>query len=311
MPIPFGSLSGLSNDPSKSNILYAVEDSKFIKNRFFTIDTTNHPAELTMATRIMDSSGVLAAVQPQGEFSADDLAALINTDGTVNIDPEGIAADGQGNFYIAHEGKGNYGDSEEPVESLNLILKVDKNGVIHQLIALPEELNMIQSSSGFKGVAYHPSGCLVVCMQAAWGDNAGPLIGMYNLAEATWDFGVYTLDAPQSQNGGSVGLSDIAFVTGSENMFYVLERDDQAQLDAAIKRIYCIDLSGVDFSGSEYPSIGKILVKDLVADNVVGAIGGLNFEKFEGLAHNGEGLWVINNDYDGVKEIQLMNLGNI
>jgi hypothetical protein len=56
------------------------------------------------------------------------------------------------------------------------------------------------------------------------------------------------------------------------------------------------------------------LVKDLVADNVVGAIGGLNFEKLEGLAYNGEGWWVVN-DNDGLDnnsgEIQLMNLGNL
>mmetsp|Transcript_45091 Transcript_45091/g.66361 ORF Transcript_45091/g.66361 Transcript_45091/m.66361 type:complete len:98 (-) Transcript_45091:111-404(-) len=67
-------------------------------------------------------------------------------------------------------------------------------------------------------------------------------------------------------------------------------------------------------SSGSYPSISKKLVKDLVADDVVGPIGGLNFEKLEGMAMNGEGWWIVN-DNDGVEdnsgEIQLMNLGSI
>ncbi len=313
-PIAFAALSGLSNDPSDPKILYSVEDSKYIKSRFFTIESDKHPALLTKATQIVDSNGVFAAVAPQGEFSADDLAKLINSDNTVNIDPEGIAADGNGIFYIASEGRGNYGDAEDerPVESLNFIFKVDTAGVIHEVITLPESLNMIQERYGFEGIAYHPLGFLMVCIQRTWGSYSGPLIGAYNLVSKEWKFGVYPLDAPTSQNGGWVGLSDITFVT--DTTFYVLERDNQGLLDASIKKIYSIDMAGVLASSGSYPSISKTLVKDLVADDVVGPIGGLNFEKIEGMAMNGEGWWIVN-DNDGVDdnsgEIQLMNLGSI
>jgi hypothetical protein len=312
-PIPFAALSGLSNDPSDPDLLYAVEDSKYIKSRFFTIESDKYPAVLTKATRIVDSKGVFAKVSPQDEFSADDLAAMINDDGTVNIDPEGIAADGSGIFYIAHEGRGTFGDEDRPVESLNFIFKVDNEGVIHEVITLPEELNIIQERYGLEGIAYHPEKILVVCLQRAWGDYGGPLIGMYNLQTKEWKFGEYPLSAPASQNGGWVALSDITYV--EDTTFYIIERDNQGLLDAAIKRIYSIDLAAVlGSAGDDYPSIAKTLVKDLVADNVVGAIGGLNFEKLEGLAYNGEGWWVVN-DNDGLDnnsgEIQLMNLGNL
>jgi len=305
-------LSGLSNDPKKPNILYTIEDSAYIKSRFFTIDTGKAPALMTKATRIVDSNGVFAGVSPYGDFSVEDLEAMINSDDdTVNIDPEGIAADGTGNFYIAHEGRGTVGDEDRPVESLNFILKVDTNGVILDVITLPDELNDIQVRYGLEGIAYHPDGVLVACLQRAWGDNAGPLIGVYDLAGAEWTFFVYPLDEPESQNGGWVGLSDITYVEGTGATFYVLERDNQGLTDAAVKRIYSIDLSaGI----TEMATLSKTLVKDLIADDITGPIGGLPFEKLEGLAHNGKGWWIVN-DNDGVDdnsgEIQLMNLGSL
>jgi hypothetical protein len=85
--------------------------------------------------------------------------------------------------------------------------------------------------------------------------------------------------------------------------------NNKGNLDIALKRIYCIDLDCYDGDGY---SIEKTLVKDLVADDVYGAVGGLTVEKIEGLAHNGKGWWIVN-DNDGVDynsgEIQLMNLG--
>jgi uncharacterized protein YjiK len=37
---------------------------------------------------------------------------MINSDKTVNIDPEGIALDDDGYFWIASEGSGSYGSAE-------------------------------------------------------------------------------------------------------------------------------------------------------------------------------------------------------
>ncbi|MEM9217617.1 MAG: esterase-like activity of phytase family protein [Cyanobacteria bacterium P01_F01_bin.150] len=78
VPIPWSAMSGLSAGPD--NTLYAVEDSFYNSNRFFTIDTSTTPSTLTQATTIKDTNGVFAAVAPFGDFSAEDLAALINDD---------------------------------------------------------------------------------------------------------------------------------------------------------------------------------------------------------------------------------------
>ena len=312
-PISCVALSGLSNDPNNPKRLYSVEDSFYKKSRFFTISTARHPARITKAKCVRDYLGVFAKVQPQGEFSAEDLANMINDDKTVNIDPEGIAADGDGNIYIASEGRGNVDDPDEPLESLNFIFKVRKSsGVILQVITLPVDLNLIQQRYGFEGLAYHPSEFLIVCFQRVWGNYDGPLIGVYNLISNFWErFVVYPLDAPESQNEGWVGLSDISYVEGSVATFNVLERDNQSELDAAVKRIYSIDLAEV-FENVSYQTIEKTLVQDLVEDEVYASIGTLPFEKIEGLACNGDGMWILN-DNNGVDrssgETQLLNLG--
>jgi hypothetical protein len=38
-----------------------------------------------------------------------------------NIDPEGIAADGKGNLYIASEGRGNHGDGGRPRMNMSML----------------------------------------------------------------------------------------------------------------------------------------------------------------------------------------------
>ena len=85
-------MSGLSPG-ANSKTLYAVEDSFYNKSRFFTINISRSPAIVKEATNIVDYLGALAATETNDEFDADDLAAMINDDGTVNIDQEGIAMD--------------------------------------------------------------------------------------------------------------------------------------------------------------------------------------------------------------------------
>lgn len=68
-----------------------------------------------------------------------------------------------------------------------------------------------------------------------------------------WIFVMFRLEPHESQNGGSVGLSDIE--STREGSFLVLERVNQGGLDAAIKRVYYIDLG--DFSMPE----GTVLEK--------------------------------------------------
>ena len=114
--------------------------------------------------------------------------------------------------------------------------------------------------------------------------------------QGTWRFVHYPLDTPASQRDGSwVGLSDIAPL--GNNHFLVLERDNQGGLDAAIKRVYTIDLNGI----TDGQVISKTLVSDLLPR--LKANGGLNYEKVVGLAvFPTTGDVYINNDNDGVDD---------
>eukprot|EP00931_Biecheleriopsis_adriatica_P069323 TRINITY_DN4318_c0_g1_i4.p1 TRINITY_DN4318_c0_g1~~TRINITY_DN4318_c0_g1_i4.p1 ORF type:complete len:824 (-),score=197.58 TRINITY_DN4318_c0_g1_i4:319-2790(-) len=308
-PIPWSALSGLVADVADSSILYSIEDSFYKKNRIFKIDTMQFPARIVKEIRIKDTNGVFSSFAPYGEFSADDLAAMINDDKTVNIDPEGIAMTSQG-FVVASEGRGTVGDSSRPVESLNFLFIVDFEGVITNVVTLPNNVNDIQLRFGFEGVAAQGD-YLIVAMQRAWGDEANPRLGIYNTLEQTWKFVYYPLDAPKSQNGGWVGLSDITALGDGE--FLVLERDNQGGPDAAIKKIYSIDL-GTDLgSVKDGATISKREFFDLMP--TLSSTGGLVYEKVEGLAVSRDGtVWIVN-DNDGVDdnsgETQLLSLGAI
>lgn len=112
--IPWSAMSGLS--PGKGHNLYAVEDSYYAKSRFFKISTKDYPYIVEKATRIVDKDDIFANFNVDNDvadgFGADELGAMINSDKTVNIDPEGIALDDDGYFWIASEGSGSYGSAE-------------------------------------------------------------------------------------------------------------------------------------------------------------------------------------------------------
>jgi len=301
-PIPWGALSGLV--AASDGYLYAVEDNTYRKSRIFKINPDTYPAVIEEEIRIMDSSSVLASAAPN---------IHINDDMTVDLDPEGIAIDDDGNFWVAHEGQvpqeesddgSSSSSSEDPViESFNMLLHVTPDGTIVNVITLPEELNEVQQPYGFQGVAYN-EGKLVVTMQRAWGEEDEPRIAVYHLVLEKWEFYFYPLDVPLSQNGGWVGLFDIAPLGGDQ--YLVLEGDDQAGPDGVIKTITMIDLSGVA-AGSK---LEKTLVIDLVPELL--STGGLLIEKMAGLAVTDDGsVWVVNDNAgtnDNSGETQLMEL---
>jgi hypothetical protein len=302
--------------------LYSVEDSFFASSRFFKIKTGKRgksakPSKLVEAVRINDNDGVFAAFVPDGgfggsgdnDFNAEKLAAIINSDLTVNLDGEGIAALGNGIFYIASEGSGTIDEADRPIESLNLIMKVDEEGTIKDVLSLPAEWNAKQVRYGFEGVAYDPDkNILVAVTQRAWGDDDHPAVHIFDVASGNYvGYAYYPLDAVSSQNGGWVGLSDITYV--GDGIFYVLERDNQGDIDASIKKIYSIDINDATADGHVFD---KVLVKDILT--ITDAIGTTPFEKYEGLAYTEDGVWIVN-DNDGIDdargEIQLMNIGSI
>jgi len=302
--IPFSALSGLAAGVgTKSKTLYTIEDSFYKKNRILEIGTDSALPQVNKEIRIVDTDDVFAVVKPYGNFSADKLAAMINEDKTVNIDPEGIAVTDT-YMIVASEGSGTVYDVKKPIQSLNFLFKVDYSGKILEVITLPDEVNAIQLRFGFEGVAVDGD-VAYVTFQRAWGKEANPRLGMYDMKEKSWTFAYYPLDTPESQNGGWVGLSDIAPL--GDKQFLVLERDNQGSLDAAIKRIYKVDLSSV----KEGETVKKTLYKDLMP--VLKKEGRLNFEKVEGLTVMADNsIWIVT-DNDGVDdnsgEILLLNVG--
>ncbi|HWS76278.1 MAG TPA: esterase-like activity of phytase family protein [Quisquiliibacterium sp.] len=313
-PIPWGALSGLAAAPANSTRLFGIDDSFYRANRIFGIDITKKPAVIDTELRITDAKGVLAALpvadaattDRAANFDSLDLAAMINADKTVNLDPEGIAVASDGGYWIASEGAGTVGEAGRPVTSHNLLLKVDAAGVIQRVITLPPSLNAVQLRFGFEGVA-ESNGKLVVAFQRAWNKEANPRLGIYDLAAGTWRFVFYPLDPVTSPNGGWVGLSDITAL--GNDRFLVVERDNQAGPDARIKRLYRIDLA----NAAENSTVAKTLVRDLMPD--LRAPGGAIVEKIEGSAVLANGDVYIVNDNDGVNdnsgETLLLNLGKL
>lgn len=311
-PIPWAALSGFAAAGSGS-LVYAVEDSFFRGNRIFEIDTASRPASLKREIRITDPNGKIAALAAQlpdakdaNAFDDTDLAAMLNADGSVNIDPEGVSIASDGGFWVASEGTGTVGEAARPVLTANLIFKVSATGVIEDVVMLPADINAKQIRFGYEGIA-ESDGKLVVAFQRAWSGDAQPRIGVYDLGAKTWQFMFYPLDPVASPNGGWVGLSDLTAL--GANRFLVVERDNQFGPDARIKRLYRIDLSGK----ADGATLGKTLVRDLMAD--LRAAGGNIPEKIEGLAVLASGEVLIVNDNDGVDgnsgETQLINLGKI
>mmetsp|Transcript_6657 Transcript_6657/g.9662 ORF Transcript_6657/g.9662 Transcript_6657/m.9662 type:complete len:782 (+) Transcript_6657:73-2418(+) len=301
-PIPFAALSSLAaetRDVTNSHYLYSTEDSFFKKNRIFKIDKSLKPPKITSEQLVQDTNDILANVSPQGQFSAEDLAALINPDKTVNLDLEGIAVAWPDGFWLAHEGAGTFDDSGKPVLSLNFLLKVSAAGVIQKVVTLPEELNNIQVRYGFEGVAEGTgpfAGNVCVIFQRAWGTESNPRIGWYNVANDEWKFFFYPLDTePAPRNEGWVGLSDVAPL--KEAQFFILERDNQAGPDALIKRVYKIDLS----DAVENEVLTKIPILDLLP--ALKKAKGLVPEKMEGLAVTAKNEIFVLNDNDGVDSV--------
>jgi len=191
---------------------------------------------------------------------------------------------------------------------LNFLFKLACDGVIQEVVTLPQKLNDIQLRFGFEGVTVSDQ-YVIVAFQRAWGSESHPRLGIYNTNDRSWKFVFYPLDSPTSQNGGWVGLSDITALGNGE--FLVLERDNQGGPDASIKKIYKIriDLGSVTADST----VAKTLFRDLMAD--LKSPGGMVYEKLEGMAvtHDGN-VWVVN-DNDGVDdnsgETQLLNLGQL
>jgi hypothetical protein len=293
-PIPWGALSALAADPD-SGAVYTVRDSFYRNSSIYTVDASDTPALITAETILSDVNGALAAVAPD----------LVNPDGTVNLDPEGIAVRPGGGFWMASEGSGSVDDPSRPVTSPNLLLRVNADGEIEEVVPLPVSVNDRQRRFGFEGVttAVTDEGeeVVLVAFQREWVDDPDDRvrIGRYEVGGGDWTFYYYPLEQPVAD--GWVGLSEI--VALDEETFAVVERDNQADVYAAIKTVHRFSIAGLtplpDQPGTpNFPVVQKTLVYDLLPD--LKATGGAVIEKVEGLTVLGNGTALVVTDNDGV-----------
>jgi hypothetical protein len=233
---------------------------------------------------------------------------------TVDLDPEGIAvsASGDGSFWVASEGAGSVDDPSRPVTSNSVVVHAAADGRILETIALPASVNDLQRRFGFEGVAAVLEDgveVLYVAFQRAWVGDPAPnnvddggkvRIGRYDTASGEWTFAYYPLDVRESPNGGWVGLSEITALGDGE--FAVVERDNQANTDARIKRVYRFSAQDATFrpEGQPFDTLGKVLVRDLMPDLL--ATNGMVLEKIESLAVTRDGEMLFANDNDGVDD---------
>lgn len=354
-PIPWAALSALAADPTDANQAWTVYDSYYRKSRIFSVDTSDFPALIDGEIVLVDSKGkfleaienaISAATTPGNPYNTAleaalvdansglapeealsfsdmfdlDAGDLINEDGTVNLDPEGLARRADGGFWLASEGAGSIDDyaKKRRILSLDWLFKVAEDGTIEEVVSLPDAVNGKQVRFGFEGVASVGSGdseVLYVAFQRKWIGEAHPRIGRYDTAAGEWTFAFYPLDAVASPAGGWVGLSEI--VALGTDSFLVLERDNKGNLDAAIKKIYQVSTASVTFKPESEAASFETLAKSGVLDLLphLEADNGFVIEKVEGLAVLANGDAIIVTDNDGVDdnsgETQFINLGRL
>ncbi len=281
---PWGALSGMVADRTQDNRVYAVPDSYYKASRIFSIDTSKTPALIDRQIELRKAGDA------------------------VDYDLEGIAQAGNGDFWLASEGNGK----AKP----NLLIRTNAQGEVLEEYALPADVAAQQTSNGFEGVAVVGEGAstrIYVAFQREWkNDPAGKVrIGVFNPNSGEWGFYHYPLDP--AVEGGWVGLSELTSIGNGQ--FLVIERDNQQGPAAEVKRLYRIDLSGMQpvAEGQRFPLLTKQLERDLLPD--LKSTGGWVLDKVEGAAVDRQGRLFVVTDNDGVEdasgETRFMRLGTI
>lgn len=280
-PIPFAALSGLAAHPVAASTLFAVSDSFLVEAAIYRLDASSMPAIIT-----------------------ERLVVTMDGEPVENLDLEGVAVAADGGFWLASEG---HPDRDRP----NQIIRTSATGEVQEMIALPAQLIDGWVRFGLEGIA--TEGPMVwVAQQRTWGDDDlghVKLMG-YNTVSGEWSAVSYRLDEPVL---GWVGLSEITAL--GNGRFLIVERDNQIGANAAVKRLYLIDMTGLEFgmSAMDAPVVEKVLVRDLLDD--LASANGFVLDKVEGFTIAADGTAYIITDNDGVDdhsgETQFINLGDL
>lgn len=280
-PIGWGALSGLTADITHPGMLYAVNDSFYaMQPSIFSIDASVKPAKIIKAM----------PVTRHGKPAE-------------KLDLEGIAADGNGGFWLASEGK----TSKQVPHG---IYHVNSAGEIDRTIEFPQALLANEKKYGAEGITLIGD-TLWVAIQKPWKDDPENRVKLisFNLSNEQWGAVHYPLE---SADKGWVGLSEITYHNDS---VYIIERDNQLGENAAVKRLYRVALNQLTPApiGSELPVVEKTLVRDFIPD--LQALNGYVQDKIEGFAIDATGVGYAVTDNDGVDdssgETLFFNIGRL
>ncbi len=263
--IGFGAISGMV--AGDDGIVYAVNDSFYaFQPTIFVIDTKTTPATITDAIRVTREG-----YPAQG------------------LDMEGITLDGEGNFYVASEGRPDRGRA-------HAIYHVTGEGEIAATIPFPKEIMAVERRWAAEGVT-KVGDTLWVAIQREFDDDPAGFVKVlaYNLESGEWGGVHYPKTAVDT---GWVGLSEIV---AHGDWMYFIERDNQFS-NSAIKAITRVSMDQMVPAalGGELPVVEKEMVRDL-RDDILGFNGYIQ-DKVEGLAIFEDGTAWVSTDNDGVDD---------
>ncbi len=261
----WGAISGMV--AGEDGMVYAVNDSFYaFQPTIFVIDTKQTPAQIVDAIRVTREG-----YPAQG------------------LDMEGITLDGEGNFYVASEGRPDRGRA-------HAIYHVTAEGEIAATIPFPKEIMAVERRWAAEGVT-KVGNTLWVAIQREFDNDPKGLVKLlaYNLETGEWGGVHYPKTAVDT---GWVGLSEI---TAHGDYMYLIERDNQFSNSAikAVTRVSMDQMVPAALDG-ELPVVEKEIVRDLRAD-ILG-FGGYIVDKVEGMAIFEDGTTWISTDNDGVDE---------
>lgn len=274
--------------------MYTSNNNAYKRNMIYKIDSTRTPTVIVESMFLSDWDGVLRDyLVNQYGMDNNTINEVLNGNHSVNLDIEGLDTSVDGGFWVAHEGAGT---NTSGIITPDLLFYANKNGVIKEAIPLPDTLNEIQVLGyGLSGVAEdYLSNTVVVTFKGPLMGEEYPRIGIWNRDTQEWSFVFYPTDMPESQyeEGSMVVVGDIAFM-GVEGHFLLLDIDNRAGPDAAVKHINFVNLTGVEPDSV----VEKIFGLDFLPDNLRVATNGPIVEKVSGLTIDRDRVvWVLNDN---------------
>ena len=267
MPVGWGAVSGMV--AGEGDTVWFVNDSFYgMQPSIFEVDTSQTPA------RITDVIGITREGAP---------AQL--------MDLEGITLDGEGNFFVASEGRLGRG-------ILHAIYHVTAEGEIAETIPFPNEVLANQRRWAAEGIT-RVGDTLWVAIQREFDDDPENHVKIlaYDLESEEWGAVLYPKGAPDT---GWIGLSEI---TAHGDHVYFIERDNQIGDRAAVKKITRVSadqMQPAPLDGEGLPVLEVEDVRDLIPD--LRQLNGYVQDKVEGLAIFADGTAWVSTDNDGVDD---------